>query len=162
VIAHELPRAPGTYVLMIQVTRPIVISPGRLGTFRLDEGWYAYVGSARGSGGLAARVARHLRAPRERRPRWHIDYLTALAPVIYVIWATGNAKRECQWARRLLALPGSAIPIPRFGASDCHCPTHLIRLKEGMIVSILMQALRAQEMGLTISVIRTTTSPRRT
>jgi len=29
------------------------------------------------------------------------------------------------WAQACLRLPGARIPLPRFGASDCACPSHL-------------------------------------
>ena len=125
----EIPRAPGTYVLVFHLARPMVISPGRLGTFRLDPGWYLYVGSARGPGGLAARIARHRRPAAARRSHWHIDALTAQVPIADVVWVTGRARMECAWARCLLAHPGARAPIPGFGASDCACPTHLIHLR---------------------------------
>ncbi len=124
------PPAPGTYALLIRVAEPIEITPGRLGTFQLDSGWYVYVGSALGPGGLAARVGRHLRPAGEKRPCWHIDYLTAQVSVSQVVWVVGDERRECQWARWLLALPGASAPIPGFGASDCDCPAHLIRLAD--------------------------------
>jgi Uri superfamily endonuclease len=79
---------------------------------------------------LAARIGRHLRPASEKRLRWHIDYLTAHVPVTEVIWAIGDERRECQWAQSLLALPGACVAIARFGASDCACSTHLIRLNK--------------------------------
>jgi Uri superfamily endonuclease len=125
---EPIPPLPGTYALLIRVAEPIEITPGRLGTFRLARGWYVYVGSARGPGGLAARVGRHLRPASQKRLRWHIDYLTAQVPVSQVVWVMGSERKECVWARRLLALPGASASIPRFGAADCACPAHLIRL----------------------------------
>ena len=97
--------------------------PGCLGTFTLAPGRYAYVGSAHGSGGLAARVGRHLRADKPRH--WHIDALTATAPVVEVWYAASPTRLECTWAAVLRDLPGVVLPIPRFGASDCSCPSHL-------------------------------------
>jgi len=125
-LADTLPAEAGTYVLMIGVGEPLRIVPGRLGAFDLPAGLYAYVGSAHGAGGLRARVGRHLRAG--KKVHWHVDALTALAQVVEV-WASASAERvECEWARALAALPGAEEPIPGFGASDCACPTHLLRL----------------------------------
>ncbi len=124
------PNKPGTYALLIQVSTSIEVTPGRLGTFRLNPGWYVYIGSARGPGGLAARIARHLRAPDAKRPHWHIDYLLAQARVSDLVWAVGHRRMECTWAHRLLATPDTRVPIPRFGASDCTCPTHLIQFSD--------------------------------
>ena len=119
-----LPDRPGTYTLILSLARPTIIDVGRLGRFRFPEGWYAYAGSARGPGGLAARISRHLRAAGPLH--WHVDYLRACARPIAAWYIVGPQKRECAWAQALSALPGGSIPAPRFGASDCRCPAHLI------------------------------------
>ena len=119
-----LPDGPGTYVLILRLPRLATIAVGRLGRFQFPPGWYAYVGSARGPGGLAARVARHLRSPKPLH--WHVDYLRAAARPEQVWYAAGIRRRECAWAAALSDLPGASIPVPRFGASDCRCPGHLI------------------------------------
>ena len=119
-----LPDRPGTYVLILHLPRPTTITVGRLGRFQFPAGWYAYAGSAHGPGGLAARVARHLR---ESKPlRWHVDYLRAHARPIKVWYTEDHRRRECAWAAALSALPDAFIPAPRCGASDCRCPAHLI------------------------------------
>jgi histidyl-tRNA synthetase len=57
--AH-LPAAPGAYVLMVELTAPLdFVFAGK--PAHLAPGAYFYCGSARGPGGLAARVGRHLR-----------------------------------------------------------------------------------------------------
>ncbi|MCK6579853.1 MAG: GIY-YIG nuclease family protein [Anaerolineae bacterium] len=82
------------------------------------------MGSAFGPGGLRGRLAHHL-AP-VRKPHWHIDYLRQAATCREVWSVAGEASREHAWAAALLATPGASTPAPRFGASDCACPTHLI------------------------------------
>jgi len=120
-----VPDRPGTYVLILRLPRSAVdIRVGRLGCFRFWAGWYAYVGSARGPGGLAARLARHLRPLKTMH--WHIDYLRAQAQPVEIWYATGMQRRECAWAFALSGLPGASVPVSRFGASDCRCPAHLI------------------------------------
>ncbi len=136
-----IPPASGTYALLIQIAAPIWVTPGRLGSFALTPGWYVYVGSARGPGGLAARLKRHLRPSGARRMHWHIDHLLAQVPVSRVIWVMGEERRECQWARQLLALPGAEMPIPKFGASDCGCPSHLIRFTDEATAATALAAL---------------------
>jgi Uri superfamily endonuclease len=115
---------PGTYVLWLRLAHSRRIRIGSLGDCRFAPGSYAYVGSAFGPGGVAARVGRHLRA--EKRRRWHIDYLRIAADV-QGVW-TGYAGRQCEhrWASILAGLPGAEIPVRRFGATDCACPGHLI------------------------------------
>jgi Uri superfamily endonuclease len=93
-------------------------------------GVHIYVGSAHGPGGLRARVMRHLRAGKLQH--WHIDYLTACAMPMQIIWEVGAPRRECEWLQRILALPGAYAPISGFGSSDClaHCPAHLVALSQ--------------------------------
>lgn len=128
----RLPDAPGTYVLLIPLAAPAVINAGRrLSEVELAAGWYAYVGSAHGPGGLRARVMRHLRA--EKKRHWHVDGLTTAAPVAEVWWQASPERLECDWAQQIAALPGIDQPVPGFGASDCGCLTHLFSLPPEML-----------------------------
>jgi Uri superfamily endonuclease len=111
-------------VLILHLPCPATVDVGRLGRFQLPDGWYVYVGSARGPGGLAARVSRHRRSSKPLH--WHVDYLRVHAHPVAVWYAIGDGKRECAWAEILSRLPDASIPAPRFGASDCRCLAHLI------------------------------------
>jgi Uri superfamily endonuclease len=123
---EQLPAVPGSYILLLYLEAPTTICAGRLGALPLPAGWYAYTGSALGPGGLRARVGRHLRADKKRH--WHIDALTAAAPVM-AVWAVPSPQRlECLWAEALRTLPGVTIPAVGFGASDCGCPAHLLHI----------------------------------
>ena len=57
----ELSNQSGTYALLLKLPKQGQLQVGALGTFAFQAGWYVYVGSAFGPGGLAARVGRHLR-----------------------------------------------------------------------------------------------------
>jgi Uri superfamily endonuclease len=116
--------ASGTYVLWLRLARDREIGVGRLGRFHFPAGIYAYVGSALGPGGIAARVARHLR--RRTSLHWHVDYLRAEAQPVRAWWAPGDRRRECAWSAALAQMPEATLPAPGFGASDCRCTTHLI------------------------------------
>jgi Uri superfamily endonuclease len=119
------PRAPGAYALVLHLTVPIAVRVGRLGEWALPSGWHVYVGSALGAGGLRGRLARHFRT--EKKLRWHIDYVLAANVDVSEVWyVESSARWECVWARQLAALPGARVLIPRFGAGDCHCPSHLL------------------------------------
>lgn len=118
-----LPSVPGTYVLILCVESAMAVQVGRLGTFHFPAGWYAYVGSAFGRGGLGGRIRHHL-AP-ARQLHWHIDWFRTASAVREVWYAPGVAS-EHDWAGILLALPTAFVPAPRFGASDCTCASHLI------------------------------------
>ena len=71
-----LPSLPGAYVLVLRFSKRLEISVGRLGVLSAQAGYYVYVGSALGPGGLAARVGRHCR--REKTLRWHVDCLRTM------------------------------------------------------------------------------------
>ncbi len=109
--------------MILHLAHPTAITVGRLGRFDFGPGWYVYAGSARGPGGLAARLSRHLRLSKPLR--WHVDYLRLYARPVAVWYAVGDERRECAWADALLRMSGALNPAPRFGASDCRCPTHL-------------------------------------
>jgi len=119
-----LPSSPGLYVLFLRLPAPQAITVGRIGCSEFPSGWYAYVGSARGPGGLAARVSRHRR--RDKVLHWHVDYLRAHAEPLEVWFVACGAAKECAWAAALAALPGATVPVPRFGSSDCRCHAHLV------------------------------------
>ena len=123
----NLTKGPGTYLLLLRLEEDREIEIGRLGSLFLPRGYYLYVGSARGPGGLRARLARHCR--RGEHPRWHIDHLRDHANLIE-IWAVESDERlECLWAQQLAQL-SEARPIPHFGSSDCRCPSHLLHFRE--------------------------------
>jgi Uri superfamily endonuclease len=113
----------GTYALLLRLEAPQTVVVGALGGLSFPTGWYLYLGSAKGPGGLAARLARHRRRG-DKRFHWHIDYLRAVTLLVQV-WTSGGASCECDWAAAAAALPGARVVAPRFGASDCRCPTHL-------------------------------------
>ena len=116
----------GTYALMFKCATPFQAVAGKLGPVFLSTGYWIYVGSAFGPGGLRSRLTHHLKP--SRRPHWHLDYIkSAMRPV--EIWATTDAvKREHDWAMGFSALKGASRPIAGFGATDCACLSHLIHL----------------------------------
>jgi len=120
-------KRPGTYLLLLRLGEDREIEIGRLGSLLFLRGYYLYVGSARGPGGLQARLTSHCR--RAKPPRWHIDHLRGHANLIE-IWAVESDERlECLWAQQLAQLT-PARPIPHFGSSDCRCPSHLFHFRE--------------------------------
>ena len=119
----------GTYVLALWLGRPQSILVGRLGEIEFPAGWYLYVGSALGPGGLQSRLARHRRRlGLHKRVHWHVDYIREQA-AWGGAWARASDLRlECDWAAALCRLPWAEIVAPGFGASDCHCLAHLVRV----------------------------------
>lgn len=132
----EFPSLPGAYALFLTLAEETELPVGRRGVFVFPAGRYVYLGSARGPGGLQARLRHHLSAV--RRPHWHIDWLRAQAVVtggcylVQEVQAAESLPLECVWSQAILDLPGATVPVKRFGDSDCRsgCPAHLIYLAE--------------------------------
>jgi Uri superfamily endonuclease len=127
---------PGTYALLLKLDRQERITVGKLGTFDFPVGYYLYVGSALGPGGLQARLARHRRDSESssqsnsdqtgKKLHWHIDYLLQRTQLIEV-WSVASEERlECKWGKVARRLSGAQVPVRGFGSSDCRCPAHLI------------------------------------
>jgi Uri superfamily endonuclease len=114
---------PGTYALLLKAGATRSIEVGRLGVLELTPGFFVYVGSAFGGGGLGARTSRHCSSPKTLH--WHVDYLRA-ATEPFAIWYTLDAvPRECQWSNVLSHMSSTAFPLRGFGSSDCTCKSHL-------------------------------------
>ena len=117
----------GTYALLLVPTDFRCLGIGRLGSLALRPGWYVYVGSAFGPGGVGARLAHHRRLA--ERPHWHIDYLRPHATLGRVWYTYDPGRREHEWASVLVQLPGAEVALSGFGASDCRCRSHLFRFR---------------------------------
>ena len=120
---------PGTYVLVLECQQLRTVRIGRLGGLELQRGFYVYVGSAFGPGGLAARIQHHRQVA--SRPHWHIDYLRPACDLVAVWFTAHSARQEHAWAKAVARLPGAGVPLPGFGSSDCDCETHLVHF-DGM------------------------------
>ena len=114
--------APGTYILVLQCERVESIEVGKLGQLQIIPGFYLYIGSAFGPGGVAARIKHHCKPA--SRPHWHIDYLRRACELVDMR-CVYNEKREHDWAQQLANTKGIAAPFRGFGSSDCDCDTHL-------------------------------------
>ena len=114
----------GTYVLVFNLESDYRLTVGKLGRFAFPAGWYAYVGSAFGPGGLAARLGHHLHIA--RHPHWHMDYLRSHGRITEIWYGHGPAFDEHRWTEVLRWMAGTRAVTPGFGSSDCRCETHLI------------------------------------
>lgn len=112
----------GTYTLLVAMPERTTITVGALGEHVFERGWYAYTGSAFGTGGFA-RIERHRAVDDGENDtrHWHIDYLLGhIETTVAAVARTAEADIECVVAD---ALPGQ--PVAGFGASDCDCDSHL-------------------------------------
>jgi Uri superfamily endonuclease len=113
---------PGTYLLILRADSSQPVRVGRWGVLDVHPGYYLYVGSAFGPGGVNARVARHCRETERRH--WHVDYLRDVASPIEVWCGYGSRDLEHRWAEFLGDMRGISS-VPGFGCSDCKCESHL-------------------------------------
>ena len=138
-------KQPGTYILLIELDQPQIITAGKRGAVHLPAGLYAYVGSAHGPGGLRARLRRHARP--DKRLHWHVDYLLASACLNGALFRVDPARLECSWAA---FVSQRAQAVPDFGASDCRCDSHLFHLGPPAVQADFV-AWAAQALGTSFS-----------
>jgi len=123
----------GVYCLVFE-NRSCVIEIGKKGTFSFPEGFYIYVGSALGSGGMK-RVKRHieLSLKKDKNPRWHVDYLhlNSSFRLSFAVCAITSDRLECELAHRL-----GGDSVPGFGCTDCSCKSHLFYRKKNPLQEI--------------------------
>ena len=122
-MSEQLPKESGTYVVVLRNRDRGSVHVGRLGSMATFVGYYLYVGSAFGTGGLRARVSHHLRV--SWKPHWHVDYLRRFADPVMVWFQASSSPQEHRWARIINGGDGIEVAVPRFGASDCRCESHL-------------------------------------
>jgi len=112
-------RDQGSYLLLLTLPADIGVSVGSLGRIHFPAGYYLYVGSAKRN--LAKRLDRHLR--KRKNFHWHIDYLRDVAPSCLALPFRTQDDIEHILAAALAGIADWSIP--KFGASDCSCPSHL-------------------------------------
>ncbi len=112
----------GSYIVCLRLEQATQAQIGKLGIHMFRPGFYYYIGSAFGPGGVAARCKHHLSI--STSPRWHLDYLRRQCLVEQILFNTETIHYEHIWANAFTEAH-IEIPMPGFGSSDCNCPTHL-------------------------------------
>ena len=130
----------GTYIIVTEARRAFTCQVGKLGKLAGRKGYYFYVGSALGSGGIKSRVNHHLQI--STNPRWHFDYLRPFVTPLRIWYCSSLNRYEHQWAAVLAALPNAVIPLTKFGATDCQCDAHLYYFKRAPDIQIFRKALQ--------------------
>lgn len=117
------PPLPGAYALLIRLDAGLRLERPRDAQVMLQPGCYVYAGSARGPGGIAARLARHFRRPKP--VHWHVDQITARASCMAALALPGQ--EECAIIERLTGTGRFRTACDRFGSTDCRrCRSHLL------------------------------------
>lgn len=131
----------GSYLLIMRLEQELAdLAIGRLGRFTFAPGFYLYVGSAFGAGGVRARLAYHARRHKPR-PHWHIDYLRAHAALVETWGLVSEVRLEQPWAAVLRDAPELSTPVPRFGASDAAGGSHLFYAPRRPSLRLLTESL---------------------
>jgi len=148
----EAEERPATYVLVVLVKCFEELNVGSLGQQTIEPGIYLYVGSARGFGGLKARLRRHI--SRDKKMRWHIDYLTAHPCTgVYgavAIYHERSMKLESTTAEALMRCGRFAPAIRGFGSTDTEDETHLLKCLDKDPENCIAEALRCIEADMNI------------
>jgi Uri superfamily endonuclease len=135
----------GCYVLVLKMTQPCRIKAGKLPEREFPPGIYFYVGRAKRH--LRGRLLRHLRI--EKKLFWHVDYLLRYAQ-IKEFWCRLGFFDECHIASKILTTCGKdCSSILGFGASDCHCRSHLIYYEgEEILLSRLLKIITLEKVRI--------------
>jgi Uri superfamily endonuclease len=137
---------PGAYALILHATGGQLITVGRLGDMLVVPGYYVYVGSALGPGGLDGRLRRHVAGT--GKLHWHIDYLRRVTDVVEAWCSIGPERYEHVWASVLAQMAGAGVPIPGFGASDCICAAHLFYFAGAPVLTAFQRNLAVRTPGV--------------
>jgi len=137
----DIQQQSGTYILILEATHPTEeIRIGRFGKMKIEKGFYIYVGSAFGVGGLQSRIKRQLQIPRKKH--WHIDYLRSATHLKEAWFSYDEQRRECEWATVFSQLADFYQPMKGFGSSDCKtCSSHLFYSNNAPIFDTLQTQL---------------------
>jgi Uri superfamily endonuclease len=112
----------GTYLYLSRMPRACSVNVGRLGKLSFRRGYYCYIGSAFGPGGIESRVNRHFR--KDKPCHWHIDYLKDQINPVGAWYTSDVQKCEHQWASMLSGVDNFSA-VRNFGCTDCRCDSHL-------------------------------------
>jgi len=115
----------GVYAIFLRIKSNKRIRVGRLGIMRFKKGFYCYIGSATGNLSIESRCRRHIR--KKKKLKWHIDYLRKEGDIMSIIACESEKSAECEISRKISLV--ADLIVPKFGNSDCDCPSHLFYFK---------------------------------
>ena len=134
----SIPKQAGAYLPWIELNEPTDLPPSFGG--HLAPGTYLYAGSAYGPGGIRSRCHRHI--SRQKRKKWHVDWLTTVAGDVCVLPVVGGS--ECALITMLGNQGLGFPPVPGFGSSDCRsCQSHLFSVERSAIKQTISRAVQS-------------------
>jgi sugar fermentation stimulation protein A len=123
----------GAYMIVLYLNSNKRIKVGRLGKIYFKKGFYFYVGSAIGKTKIEKRCERHLK--KNKKLRWHIDYLRKESSIVKIVAFESKKKIECEITKKILRIADSYVE--KFGSSDCKCVSHLFYFRNKKSLSKL-------------------------
>ncbi|MBM3137620.1 MAG: GIY-YIG nuclease family protein [Chloroflexi bacterium] len=145
---ENIPTESGSYILGTRLNNSISTRVGALGIRDFEPGFYFYCGSARGPGGLRARISHHLMP--SLRPSWHFDFLKAKLVIESVWFVFTDETLECSFVRSLCKIPHAEQPVRFFGSRDCRsgCFSHLVRFPLEEKVDCIFGLIKAEHSAI--------------
>ena len=131
----------GTYALVLRSLESARAQIGRWGRLDIEPGFYIYVGSAFGPGGVRARILRHCRKTKPKH--WHMDYLREHVVPISAWYCYAPVTLEHQWAKGLSEM-AEMLPVKGFGCADCKCRAHLFVSRTKLALARFTNAVGSQ------------------
>jgi len=132
----------GVYIMYITLGSKKRLKVGSLKLQSFDAGLFAYVGSARGPGGLRGRLRRHMGLKgRPRALHWHVDHIISNPDSKIVGFHVLEGASEHLVAEKVGSF--ARVSFRGFGCSDCNCNSHFFYLgKDLRILRKLKEELR--------------------
>ena len=147
----KISNLPGTYLLNFYSEQRASVWVGRLGKLDLDIGYYIYIGSAFGPGGVRARVRHHHRI--SQKPHWHLDYIRPSLSLQAVWYSLDAIRYEHEWANILYSALNMHVPLVSLGATDCRCQSHFFYARSKPDRSSIINALNKNNTNLKLSTV---------
>ena len=147
----DIPALAGTYLLVFESEVDITLTVGRCGRLCLQPGFYLYIGSAFGPGGLRARVKHHHAI--SPRPHWHLDYIRPQLKPLQVWYSTTDKRLEHAWADAMVYTMRMQIPLSGLGSSDCQCESHFFYIETRPDEQALQKALTGRQQNMALEKI---------
>lgn len=133
----------GIYALILYLRKEQTLRIGRLGVFYFPVGWYVYVGSAHGGGGVQKRTDRHRKNNISKKKKWNIDFFRSKARLCEIWFSHASQVFECEWAHAFCKMQEAMIYAEKFGANDCYpyCETHFLQFETRPCTAVLRHKL---------------------
>ena len=133
----------GTYIVVLKSSHAKTVQIGRLGQLKINKGYYVYIGSAMGPGGVISRLKHHSKI--SKKPHWHLDYLRAETEFYEAYALYSPERKECEWATFLSKTEVVNEPMKGFGSSDCQCNTHLFYFPSSVKMARAIQSINGAQ-----------------